>query len=46
MYSDNRNFSGSNTDGSFTTSVSNSFLSPFEKSHSCRFQLIEGDFAF
>ena len=25
------NFSGSNTDGSFTTAVSNSFLSPLEK---------------
>ena len=24
-------FSGSNTDGSFTTAVSNSFLSPYEK---------------
>ena len=24
-------FSGSNTDGSFTTAVSNSFLSPLEK---------------
>ena len=26
------NFNGSNTDGSFTTAVSNSFLSPLEKS--------------
>ena len=34
----------SNTDGSFTTAVSNSFLSPWEKSHSCRFGTIEGDF--
>ena len=25
------NFNGSNTDGSFTTAVSNSFLSPLEK---------------
>ena len=28
-----KNFSGSNTDGSFTTAVSNSFLSPKEKTH-------------
>ena len=27
--------SGSNTDCSFTTVLPNSFLSPFEKSHSC-----------
>ena len=26
-----QNFNGSNTDGSFTTAVSNSFLSPQEK---------------
>ena len=26
-----RNFKGSNTDGSFTTAVSNSFLGPLEK---------------
>ena len=26
-----KNFNGSNTDGSFTTAVSNSFLSPAEK---------------
>ena len=31
------NFSVSNTAGSFTTVVSNSFLSPLKKSHSCRF---------
>ena len=29
-----------NTDGSFITAVSNSSLSPFEKSHSCRFRII------
>ena len=28
-----QNFNGSNTDGSFTTVVSNSFLSPSEKNH-------------
>ena len=28
---DKKNFSGSNTDGSFTTAVLNSFLSPLEK---------------
>ena len=38
------NFNGSNTDGSFTTAVSNSFLSPYEKFHSCRFGIILGDF--
>ena len=27
------NFSGSNTDGSFTTAVSKSFLGPLEKNH-------------
>ena len=35
-----KNFSGSNTDGSFTTAVSNSFLSPLGKKHSCRFGII------
>ena len=39
-------FSDSNTDGSFTTAVSNSFLSPFEKTHSCRPRIIKGDFPF
>ena len=40
-------FSSSNTDGSFTTAVSNSFLSPLEKKkHSCRFGIIQGDFLF
>ena len=34
------NFDGSNTDGSFTTAVSNSFLGPLELSHSCRFGMI------
>ena len=29
-------FSSSDTDGSFTAGVSNSFLSPLEKSYSCR----------
>ena len=38
------NYSGSNTDGSFITSVWNSFLSPLEKkSHSCSFGIIKGD---
>ena len=32
-----QNFNGSNTDGLFTTAVSNLFLSPWKKSHSCRF---------
>ena len=37
------NFNGSNTDGSFTTAVSNSFLSPLEKkAHSCRLGIIYG----
>ena len=40
------NFNGSNTDGSFTTAVSNSCLSPYEKSHSCRFEIIWVDFPF
>ena len=39
-YNGQWNFGGSNTDGSFTRTVSNSFLSPFEKSQSCRFGLI------
>ena len=30
----------------FTTTVSNSFMSPLEKSHSCRFRIIESDFLF
>ena len=39
------NFDGSNTDGSFTTAVSNSFLSPLEKkARSCRFGIIYGVF--
>ena len=33
-------FNGSNTDGSFTSAVSNSLLSPFEKSYNCRFRII------
>ena len=40
------NFSGSNTDGSFTTVLSNSFLSPLEKSHSCRSGITSGVFLF
>ena len=40
------NFNGSNTDGSFTMALSNSFLSPLEKSHSCRFGIISGVFLF
>ena len=28
------------TDGSFTSAVSNSFLNPWEKSHSCRFGIM------
>ena len=35
-----KNFSGSNAGGLFTAAVSNSFLSPCEKSHSCRFGII------
>ena len=35
-----KNVSGSNTEGSFTTAVSNSFLSPWEKSIGCRFWII------
>ena len=39
------NFNGSNTDGSFTMAVSNSFLSPLEKkSPGSRFSIIKGDF--
>ena len=34
------NFNGSNTDGSFTITVSNSALSPLEKAQSCRFGII------
>ena len=37
-------FNGSNTDGSFTTAVSNSFLSPLEKANSCRFGIIKNVF--
>ena len=37
-------YSGSNTDGSFTTAVSTSFLSPWKKAHSCRFGIIKGVF--
>ena len=40
-----KNFNGSNTDGSSTTAVSNSFLSPLEKSHSGRFRINETDFS-
>ena len=40
------NFSGSNTDGSFTKAVSNSFLSPLEKIPSCRVKTIQGDFLY
>ena len=40
------NFSDSNTDGSFTMAVSNSFLNPLEKSHCCRFRMISGNFLF
>ena len=35
-----QDFNGSNTDGSFTTAVSNSSLSPLEISHSCLFRII------
>ena len=35
-----------NTDDSSTTAVSNSFLSPLEKSHSGKFGIIKGDFPF
>ena len=40
------NFNGSSTDGSFTTAISKSFLSPLEKSHNCRFGILYGDFLF
>ena len=40
------NFSGSNTDGSFTMAVSNSFVSSLEKSNSCRSRIIWSDFFF
>ena len=39
-----QNFSGSNTDGSFTTPVSNSFLSPLENNHPSKFVIRYGDF--
>ena len=39
-------FSGSNTDDSFTTAVSNLLVSPLEKSHSCRFWINYGDVLF
>ena len=39
-------FSGSHTDGSVTTAISNSFLRLLEKSHGCRFRIIQGDFLF
>ena len=35
-----RHVIGGGNDGSFSTAVSNSFLSPLEKSHSCRFGII------
>ena len=38
--------SGSNTDGSSTMVVSNSFLSPLEKSHSGKLRISKGDFSF
>ena len=38
------NFCGLNTDGSFTTAVSNSFWSPLEKSQRCSFWIKKGDF--
>ena len=38
------NFAGSNTDGSFTTAVSNSFSGPLGKNPGCRFGKIQGDF--
>ena len=41
-----KHFNGSNTDGSFTTAVWNSFLGPLEKSHSCRFGKVWADFLF
>ena len=40
MYTTVELFSGSNTDGSFTMAVSNSFLSPWKKYQSCRFGII------
>ena len=40
-------FNGSNTDGSFTMAVSNSFLSLLEKNTiKCRFGIIQGDLLF
>ena len=41
-----KNFSGSNTDGLFTTAVSNSSLSPWEKSLGFRFGIIQCGFRF
>ena len=41
-----QNFSGSNTDGSFTMAISNLFLSTFEISHGCRIRISKGDFLF
>ena len=38
-----QNFRGSNTGGSFTTAVWNSFLSSLEKSNSCKFRIILDD---
>ena len=38
-------FSALNSDGLFTTALSNS-LSSLEKSHSCRFRIIKGEFYF
>ena len=46
LATETQNFNGSNPDGSFTTAVSNSFLSPLENSHSCRFIINLGDFLF
>ena len=40
------NFSSSNTDDSPTTTISNSFLSFLEKSHSGRFRITKGNFLF
>ena len=40
------NFSGLNTDGSFTMAVSNMFLSPQQKNLDCRFGTIKCDSSF
>ena len=40
------NFNGWNTDGSFITSVLNSFLVPWNKFDSCRFGMTLDDFLF